>query len=520
MAVGALVAALVAGEPATAAPSNFLSGLTGWTSSGHDIANTRTNPFETKINPHTVGSLKLKWSLSTNGEVSATPTVDGGAVYFPDWAGYLTKADARTGAVLWSRPVSDYTGLPGDVSRTAPAISHGVLYLGDQGGILGAGAHVFAVNAADGRPLWSITAESHPAAVITESPLFYGGRVYVGVSSNEFGLAATPGYQCCTFRGSLVALDARTGAKVWQTYSLPDNGGLPGGYSGGSVWGGTPVVDPLHHLIFFATGNNYAVPEAAKACQLAGGTPAQCLSPDDHKDSLLAADLATGTIKWAAGPQRFDDWNAACIPGFPPNNCPQQPGPDFDFGDGPHLSFAMIGGHPREVISSGEKSGEYWQVDALTGQIMWSAVVGPGGLGGGVQWGSAVDGLRTYVAESDSMHLPYQLLNGDTISYGSFVALDPGTGRMLWQTADPSGGVDTAPLTEAGGVVFGGSMTGWMYALNAANGAVLWKFQGAGPVNSGPAVVDGTVYWGNGYPNRQAFPPVITPGHLYAFTTR
>ena len=241
-------------------------------------------------------------------------------------------------------------------------------------------------------------------------------------------------------------------------------------------------------------------PAAVTACQEAGGSAADCLAPEDHIDSVLALDTATGRIRWATGVQGFDTWTLGCVLGPPPNNCPNNPGPDFDFGDGAHL-FTIPDGHgrSRSVVGAGQKSGVYWALDAATGHIIWSAAAGPGGGIGGIQWGSATDGRRIYLAEADSYRIPYQLPDGQTVTSGSFAALDPATGHILWQVADPTGGVDTAAVTVANGVLFAGSLTGRMFAFNAATGQLLWQFQGEGASSAGPAVAAGTVYWGNGY---------------------
>lgn len=489
-----------------------------WPRGGRDLANTRSNPLEWRIGVENVAGLTTKWTIATQGEVSATPAVAGGAVYFPDWAGYLTKADARTGEVLWSRSVSEYTGVAGNISRTSPLVAGGVVYVGDQGGSVGAGARLLAVDTGTGDLVWSQLVEPHPAAQLTQSPTVFDGVIYQGVSSVEFARAGEVGYACCTFRGSLVALDAATGQIRWQTYTVPDNGGQPGGYSGGSIWGGTPAIDPIRRRVYVTTGQNYAVPEEAKACQTAGGTPAECLSPDNHKDSILALDLRSGAIEWSAGPQMFDDWNGGCIPGFPPDNCPESPGPDWDFGTGAQLFGVHVGGQRKRVVGAGQKSGQYWLLDARTGDILWSAVVGPGGINGGIQWGTATDGRRIYVAEANFERLPHTLPDGQTITSGSFAALDAATGAILWQVPDPSDGVDTAAVSVANGVVYAGSLTGRMFALDAASGAILWQFQGTGPSAAGPAIVDGVVYWGNGYPNRLLIPSVPSPSTFYAFT--
>lgn len=521
VALGAGVALLaIAGshaEPSGAHPGKHRARAADWPRGGRDLQNTRSNPHEKTIDAKSAARLAPRWTIATQGEVSATPAVTGGAVYFPDWAGYLTKADARTGRVLWSRHVSEYTGVEQNISRTSPAVAGGVVYIGDQGGAVGAGARLIAVDARTGDRVWSRLIEEHPAAQLTQSPIVFGGVVYQGVSSVEFARAGEVGYECCTFRGSLVAVDARSGEILWKTYTVPDNGGQPGGYSGGSIWGGTPAIDARRGRVYVTTGQNYAVPDAAKECQLAGGTPAECLSPDNHKDSILALDLRTGAIEWAQGPQSFDDWNGGCLPGFPPDNCPESPGPDWDFGTGAQLFDVSIDGERRRVVGAGQKSGQYWLLDAESGAILWSAAVGPGGVNGGIQWGTATDGRRIYVAEANFEARPHTLPDGQTITSGSFAALDARTGAILWQIPDPTGGVDTAAVSVANGVMYAGSFTGRLFALDAASGEILWQFQAQGACAAGPAVFDGVVYWGNGYPNRLLIPSPATPSTFYAF---
>ena len=214
--------------------------------------------------------------------------------------------------------------------------------------------------------------------------------------------------------------------------------------------------------------------------------------------------------------QSFDDWNAGCFPGFGfPDNCPVDAGPDFDFGSGVNL-FTI---KKRKLVGAGQKSGQYWALDAVTGQIVWSTSAGPGAALGGVEWGTATDGKRIYLAESDFSRQPYQLADGRTVTSGSYAALDPVTGRVLWQVPDPSGSFDLGALSTANGVVYAPSMSGHMYALDANNGNVLGDFRGVGSSNAGPAVVDGVVYWGNGY-THLPFPGFDPSTTFYAFSVR
>jgi polyvinyl alcohol dehydrogenase (cytochrome) len=173
----------------------------------------------------------------------------------------------------------------------------------------------------------------------------------------------------------------------------------------------------------------------------------------------------------------------------------------------------------RDVVGIGGKSGVYTVLDAKTGAFIWNTLVGPGGDQGGMEWGTAFDGERIYVSITNHHHIPYKLtedgvLGNTTATGGSWAALDPITGKILWQTADPQvetlpglgvvGVWDLAPVSVANGVVYASSMAklanqNQLFALDAATGAILWQLGAGSSVNSGPAVVDGTVYWGSGY---------------------
>jgi polyvinyl alcohol dehydrogenase (cytochrome) len=351
--------------------------------------------------------------------------------------------------------------------------------------------------------------ESHPAAIITGSPVVFDGVVYIGVSSNEEALALNPAYPCCSFRGSVVALDAKSGKILWKTFIVPANGGLAGGYSGGAVWQ-PPAIDPKRGSLFIGTGNNYTVPADVEACQNA--TPAaNCTAADDFFDTALALDLKTGRIKWARRLQGFDTWTDACnLPAGTNPNCPVPASPDFDLGgSGPNL----IG----NIVGFGQKSGIYWALNPDNGNIVWSTPVGPGGNLGGIQWGTATDGQRIYVAIANSKHLPYTLVpSGQQITWGAWSALDVATGQILWQTADPTAGAtDESSVSVANGVMYAGSYAGQMYALDTITGNILWSFQSGGSVLDGPSIVDGTVYWGSGY---RRIRPGIGNNKVFAFS--
>lgn len=515
LAIFAAFCLVMASSTALAATSHVHANPDQWPVGGQNSLDTHGNPYEHQINTSNVSKLTTRWKAAVHGDVSATPAVVDGAVYVPDFGGYFTKFSAKTGKVIWSHTVSGYTGEPKSYSRTSPAVSGDTVYIGDHYGLHATGSappvtnkssNLLAIDTRTGKLKWKTVLDTQFASWLTESPLVSNGVVYEGISSGEEDQAANPKYNCCKFRGNVVAVSVHTHKILWRTYLQPPNGGKAGGYSGAAIWSATPALDPIHHTVIITTGNNYSIPASVEKCRKNGGTPKQCFAKDNYEESIVAMDQKTGKIRWATGADAFDVWNSGCLPGSPPNNCPPDKGPDGDFGDGAHIEIASVHGQPKVLVGAGQKTGVYWQLDAATGKVLWSAAPAPDGQQGGIQWGSATDGRRIYVAEADSLKVPYKLPNGKTINYGSFLALDAVTGKMLWQIGDPSKGYDKAPLTVANGVLYAGSTTDWMYAINAATGKVLWQKKGQGSSLAGPAVVGGSVYWGNGYTAKWATP--------------
>jgi polyvinyl alcohol dehydrogenase (cytochrome) len=139
-----------------------------WPSAGQNLQNTRSQDNEHTIKVKNVASLAVKWQFTTGGDVSATPALDDNAVYFPDWAGNLFALDKETGTQLWSHKISDYTGIAGDTSRATPAIAGSYLIFGDQGGKVGGGAWVMAVNKQTGSLVWKTLVESSGFKKVTQ----------------------------------------------------------------------------------------------------------------------------------------------------------------------------------------------------------------------------------------------------------------------------------------------------------------------------------------------------------------
>jgi len=478
-----------------------------WNTAGGDRQNTRYQASEHTLSVSNVGNLVPKWVLTTGGDVSATPAVDATTVYVPDWAGNLYAVDRATGVVKWTASIPAASGIPFDKARATPAVTDDKVIVGTQGSIFvpggGPGGRVLAFNKFTGALAWSTQADSHLAAIITQSATVFDGRVYVGVASLEEALAAfVPGYEL-SFRGSLLALDLATGQILWKTYTAPQ------GYTGNAVWGSSPAIDTKRGQVYIATGNNYSVPDDVLACVAAAGSDpvakAACLAPDDHFDSVLALDLKTGAIRWATRAIPYDAWTVDCIPFFGDGtNCPDPAGPDYDFGQAPALFTAKGGnGKPVELVGAGQKSGQYWALNPSTGAVVWVTQAGPGGTGGGLQWGSAVDGTRVYTANANSNFVAWTLPGGGTTTEGVWSGLDALTGAVIWQHVPSHGGSTSGPVTTANGVVFGCSLDpqGYMYALDGATGQELWSFASGGSCLSGAAISDGMLFWGSGYSN-------------------
>jgi polyvinyl alcohol dehydrogenase (cytochrome) len=547
------------------------TGTGQWLFWGGNLHNTHNAEAEKKITGASVWSLQPKWSFDTLGNVHGVPMVKDGRVYFMDAGlpllpgppgGKLRVVEAATGHEIWSRSIFDYSkSLIHNVARTTPVLAGDLLIFGDGRNqpsslldIGTGGATLYAVNKDTGELAWKTTLDPHPLAVVTQSPVVYNGRIYIGVSSQEEG-AARLGYPCCTFRGSMLAVDAATGRIVWRSFMVPDNFGQTGHYAGAAVWGSSPSIDEERHVVYVATGNNYSLPDALEKClgdHL--GDPATqqtlCFDPLDAKDnfafSVLALDLDTGATRWARKLQNYGSWTLACDTKFAPwlpankGNCRDLDGADFDFGQAPMLYTVRAGSAGRDLIATGQKSGVFWAFDPdHDGATVWATTVGPGGDLGGMEFGSATDGERIYTQLTNFGHTPFQLTAGahagETTDGGIWAALDAATGQLLWQLPDPSStrpktgllihpywgtglgpgffAADMGPLSVANGLVFAGSMDpeGHVYAIDGKSGEIRWSYATGASIMSAPAIVDGVLYWGSGYDKG-------TNGHkLFAF---
>jgi len=475
-----------------------------WNGWGVDLANSRFQPAEMAgITKATVSRLQLKWAFGFPGAtvVNAQPTVVGGWLFVAGADLKVYALDAKSGCTRWAFPTE---------ARVRTAISVApitgtdqiAIYFGD------VRANVYGVNAATGALIWKTRVEEHLAARITAAPVLYSGVAYVAVASIEEAIASRSTYQCCTFRGSVVALNAANGAQIWKTYTIPEAphpttrnamGTQLHGPSGASIWS-APTIDVQRRALYVATGNSYSNP------------------PADTSDAILALDLESGRELWHRQVTPADAYISACDSPSDYFNCPEKNGPDHDFGQSPILVTLRNG--QRELVV-GQKSGVVHALDPdQEGKILWQTRVGKGGALGGIMWGSAADQDRVYVANSDLWFLSDGTRRLDPAAGGGLFALDLADGKIMMQVSPVPCGERSqcSPALSAAvslipGVVFSGGVSGFLRAYATDDARLLWEIDTAhdyatvngipahgGAIDGpGPVIVDGMLYVNSGY---------------------
>jgi polyvinyl alcohol dehydrogenase (cytochrome) len=465
-----------------------------WNGWGNGVTNTRFQTAEAGgITAANAPRLRLKWAygLPREQQPRGQPSVVGGRLFVGSQAGAVYALDATTGCTLWQ--FFPQAGLRSATSvgphRFANGRSGYAVYFVD------AQANAYAVDADNGEQIWTRRVEDHPMVRGTGAVTLFDGKLFVPMTGiGEAMGGASPDYACCTFRGSLTALDAATGRVLWKTYTIPESkprgtsssGAQLYGPAGVGIWN-APTVDAKRGLVYSGTGPAYA-----------GDDP-------PTTDAVVAFDIDTGAIVWT---NQFlkDTWLLNCDGKEAANaNCPKANGPDLDFSASPILTQNAAG---RDVIVIPQKSGMVFALDpAERGKTLWSYRAGPGGPVGGV-WGSAVEGDRMYVAVGG-----YR--NEET---GGIHAIDISTGKRLWYTppqpllCSPPGPTcsptQAAAVTAVPGAVFSGSADGGLRAYDARDGKVIWTFdanrefetingvpaRGASFDGSGPVVAGGMLY--------------------------
>lgn len=474
----------------------------GW---GADPENSHLIPGDVARLPVSkIPSLKLKWAFAFPAAQRARsqPTVAMGTVFVGSQDGTVYALDAKSGCVRWKFKATAEVRTPVVLSRADKTLPRGKAPLAFFGDLTG---RVYALDSATGQLRWKATVEDHPATTMTGAPAYYDGKLYVAVSSLEEA-AAVSGYECCTFRGSVVALDARTGQQQWKRY-LVDEAPAPAGTtktgtrifgpSGAAVWN-SPTIDTRRQVLYVGTGDNYSRPAS------------------DKSDAVVAIDLKTGAVRWSHQIVQGDVWNVGCVLGM--DVCPSEPGPDFDIGAGTTLVRTIDG---RDLVVAGLKSGHAVALDVdHPEKPVWTRRLGRGGIEGGIQFALAHDHENLYVPISD-MQVHDQTKPAEPQHPGLY-ALDPATGALRWAAeaandhcagkTDCDAGILSA-VTAIPGAVFAGHMDGRVRAYDSATGKVLWEYDSTAEVKTtsganahggsvgggGPMVVDGTVYINSGY---------------------
>jgi polyvinyl alcohol dehydrogenase (cytochrome) len=406
------------------------TGADDWPRVGFDLANTRAAPDES-IGVGDAADLTPAWQLGGVKGVTGTPVVADGTVYVGDWTSHVRALDAATGEERWAHDLeSRYVG--GSV-----AVDDDHVYVG------AFDARIVALDSATGEPVWEADLDPNPKAVVFGSPVVADGLIVTGVGSFEVFVPSDPP----SFRGTVVALDAATGAEAWRFHVTDEAAGEGAGVS---VWS-SPAIDRERGMLYIGTGQAYSLPAPARS------------------DSLVALDLATGEEVWHRQFTAGDAWSVALPSGL-----------DADVGAMPNL-FEVDG---TDAVGVGDKAGTYRALDRDSGEVLWEAPLTPGGLQGGVMASAAVAGGTVYVASNDRSQ------------EADLVALDADTGDEVWRV-----GVEahvTGPVTWANGVLFLADEPPFA-AYDAADGARLWAHEVAFPAAGGISVVDGTVYAGWGW---------------------
>jgi polyvinyl alcohol dehydrogenase (cytochrome) len=475
--------------PSNPAMSDPAAGL-HWNGWGPSVTNTRFQAADqARLSAADVPKLKLKWAFAfPNANRSRSQaTVAGGRLFVANETGAVYALDPKTGCTYWTFQAQSDVRTAISIGPRTGAAGYAVYFADGK-------ANAYALDAAAGRQLWVRKIEDHQLARITGAPTLYNGRLYVPATGvGEENGAARPEYECCTFRGSLSALDAATGNVAWKAYTIPDepkprgksNAGAPlWGPAGGGIWS-APTVDVKRGAIYVSTGNGYSDP------------------PQPTTDAVIALDLQTGKVKWVSQVLPNDVWGLGCGPNKNPS-CPENVGPDFDFSAAPVLA-TLTGG--RDLIVIPQKSGVGYALDPdKNGARVWEYRFGRGSGIGGV-WGTAVDSEQAYFAVADQRTPAPGGLHAVRLSDGQRAWFTPPS-KPLCGSGNGCSAAQSAAVTAIPGVVFSGSADGGLRAYSTKDGSIIWEYDtnrtfdavngvkaNGGSIDlAGPIVVGGMVY--------------------------
>jgi polyvinyl alcohol dehydrogenase (cytochrome) len=489
-------------------------GSAQWNGWGLGLDNTRYQP-EPALRASDVAKLALKWAYGyPSGTEFGQPTIVDQRVFVTSSSGRIYSLDSKTGCTYWTYDAAagsrtaisigelaraKVAALPRKLKRTLAHLdvikAPSAAYFGDDTGA------VYALDAQKGTLLWKTQVDTHPSARIVGAPTLYNDRLYVAVSSTEETAAANPSYGCCTFRGSVAALDIASGKTLWKSYTVleepqptrKNSGGIQEFGPAGAAISSSPTIDGKRNVLYVATGSSATGIE-------------QSLT-----DAVVAFDLAEGKLRWVKQLVRPDAGTAGA-----------------GFSSSPVLRTLATG---NQILLAGQKSGIVYGLDPdHGGAILWQTKIGDSAAGaagpavtsagvaggaGGVAWGSAADHRNLYVAISGLLAQPAN-------PFGSLTALDMTTGVARWHTAAPvppcawgernCSHAQAQAVTVMPGSAFSGSMDGHLRAYSTIGGKILWDYDTAkdfqtkngikasgGPLDhGGVTIVNGTVYVNSG----------------------
>jgi polyvinyl alcohol dehydrogenase (cytochrome) len=470
----------------------------GWNGWGNGLANNRfQSAAAAGLTAATVPNLKLKWAFGFPGGTSAfgQPTVVAGRVFVGSDIGYVYSLDAATGCVYWSYRTD--AGVRnamtvGPIRRSGK--TRYAVYFGDLK------ANAYAIDAQTGAGIWKTHVEKHFATRVTAAPALYKGRLFVPISAWEGFQARVLDYPCCTAVGSVSALDANTGKRIWKTYSIaqrprPTHKNSQGvqqwAPAGLPIWN-TPTIDPRRHAVYVGTGDASTYPAPATT------------------DAILALDLNTGKRLWSHQIYKGDSFIVGCAGAGRTENCPKELGPDWDVPMSPMLTRVPDG---RSLIVFAMKTGDVLALDAdRKGEVAWRddhqrgnsaprSATGAAMRNRGPMWGAAIDDHFAYVPCTGTGIAAVSLADGKS---QWCVPLDTAT--------DPKVGYSAA-VTVIPGVLFAGGTDGNVWALSTDDGHTLWKYQtatdfktvnavpahGGSIVSAGATIAGGMLFVGSGY---------------------
>lgn len=454
------------------------------------------------INEGNVGSLKLSWTFAFPNATRARvqPTIAGNTLFTASQTGTVYALDRKTGCIQWTFQADAEIRSALVINRDTTGMAT-ELFFGDFS------ANVYSVDLLTKKLNWKKNIGDSPYATITGTLSIFENRLFIPLSSIEIVNSYDEEYECCTFRGSVVSLNKDSGDRLWKTYTI-DEAPSPHGKtsagttilapSGAPIWTGV-TVDAKRRRIYVGSGENYARPVTKTS------------------DAIIAFDMDSGEKLWANQTLPDDAWNAGCVGLTKGANCPENNGPDADFGAPPILVERPEG----DLLLAGQKSGFVYALDPDNqGKTLWTELVGRGGTMGGIHWGMATDGKTLYVPINDRG--VYQI-NKDKPKSPGLHALDVATGKQLWATIEKDrcppmtlrgcGPGLSAAITLVPDIVFAGTLDGFLKAYSANDGRQLWAYDtkrdydavnGAkaygGAIDSdGPIVVENQLFVSSGY---------------------